>query len=62
VRLIKATCKIEFPTAPDRNFHGQVMERLARLHNLREVRKIDIPGKWIADRHGRTVLAEPAKP
>lgn len=62
VRLIKATCKIDFPTAIDRNFHDQVMERLGRMHKLRDVRKVEIPGHWINDRHGRTVLAPPVKP
>jgi hypothetical protein len=61
VRLIKATCKVEFPKAIDRNFHDSIMERLGRFHKLREVRSVIIPGTWTDDRHGRTVLLPVAK-
>jgi len=60
VRLVKATCKVDYPSAIDRNFHDQVMRRLGSLHRLREVRKVEIPGPWVNDRHGRATLSSPA--
>ena len=62
VRLVKATCKVDYPSAIDRNFHDQIMRRLGTLHRLSEVRKIDIPGSWMNDRHGRAVLVPAARP
>lgn len=46
VRMVEATCDIDYPTATDRNFHDQVMARLGRLHSLADMRKVEIPGKW----------------
>jgi hypothetical protein len=61
VRLVKATCKVDYPSAVDRNFHDQIMRRLGTMHRLSEVRKVEIPGSWMNDRHGRAVLAPPVK-
>ena len=61
VRLIEATCTIDFPNAVDRNFHDQVMERLGRVHHLKDVRSLEIPGHWVNDRKGRAVPAPAAK-
>jgi hypothetical protein len=62
VRMIEATCAVDFPSAVDRNFHDQVMERLGRAHHLKDVRRVEIPGRWVNDRKGRAMpaLAAPA--
>jgi len=46
VRVVEATCSIDFPHSIDRNFHDAVMDRLGRSHNFKAMREIQIPGKW----------------
>lgn len=50
VRTFEASCKIEYPTDPERNFRLALMKRLGERFGLREVRDKEIVGPGSTNR------------
>jgi hypothetical protein len=52
VRILEASCNIEYPTPQELNFRLAIMKKLAEAHRLRELRASTITGPAAAPRVG----------
>ncbi len=44
VRILEASCNIEYPTPQELNFRLAIMKKLAEAHHLKELRACTITG------------------
>jgi hypothetical protein len=44
VRVLEASCKIDYPTVDEANFRLAVMKRIGLAYRLRDMRAVDITG------------------